>query len=449
MTVIVLGMGVSGIASANLSLLFKNRTIGIDKKPISLLSNEVKKLCERGMEFYKEEDSFEVLKEGDLVVISPGISKENEVVKRAEEEGKKIISEIEFAFNFSKGKIIAITGSNGKSTTTSLINSIIKKKFDDVRVGGNIGTSFSEIVLNSDEKTLFVLEISSFQLERIERFKPSTAILLNLTPDHQDRYKTREDYYKAKMRIFENQDENDFSIVNLDDNKMVKNLEKIKSRKFYFSQKRHNFDGAFVEEGKVYLQFKKEGIIEIVDTKELKIKGPHNLENVMASSIAGFLNGVEKEKIREALIEFETLPHRLEFVAEINGAQFYNDSKATNVDSVKKALQSFERNIVLLLGGRDKGADFSSLIDEVLKRCSKVVGFGESRGKVREVFEGKIKYEEFETLEEATLFLKERAKRGEIILLSPACASFDEFQNFEDRGEKFKKWILEGKNDRG
>jgi UDP-N-acetylmuramoylalanine--D-glutamate ligase len=449
MTIIILGMGVSGIASSNLSLLLEYRTIGIDKKPISSLSYEVKKLCEKGIEFYKEEDCLEILKIADLIVLSPGISNENEIVKKAEDLGKKIVSEIEFAFNFSKGKIIAITGSNGKSTTTSLINSIIKKKFADVRIGGNIGTSFSEIVLNSNERTLFVLEISSFQLERIEKFKPSTAILLNLTPDHQDRYKTSEDYYKAKMKIFENQDENDFAIVNLDDKKIVENLDTVKSRKFYFSQKRHNFEGAFVEDGKVYLQFKKEGIIEIVDSKDLKIKGPHNLENVMASSIAGYINGVEKEKIKEALVEFQSLPHRLEFVAEINGALFYNDSKATNVDSVKKALQSFEGNIVLLLGGRDKGADFSSLKEEVLKRCLKVVGFGEARKKVREVFKGKIEFEEFETLNEATLSLKERAKKGEIIVLSPACASFDEFKNFEDRGEKFKKWIVEGKNDRG
>lgn len=445
MLTMVLGMGVSGISASFLSLSKGNHVIGVDRKEISQLGKEAQDLIKKGVEIISEEEAVKRVKEVDLLIVSPGVRKDNDVIKSAKDCGKKVISEIEFAFDNTKGKIVAVTGSNGKTTTTSLIYSIMKRKFKDVRVGGNIGTAFSSIVSETDDNTIFILEISSFQLEDIDRFSPNVAILLNLTPDHQDRYSSEEEYFKTKFRIFENQKENDFAILNLDDLRIMKESENIKSCKFFYSLKNQVPIGTFYKEEKVYLKDKNGNIYYLFSPKELKIKGPHNIENAMASSIASFLFGVEIEALRESLMEFESLPHRLELVGDLNGVLFYNDSKATNVDSVKKALLSFDGNVIILLGGKDKGADFTLLEEEIIKKCKMVVAFGSAKEKIRKTFEGKIEVNCFDTLFDASMFVRKNAKEGEIVLLSPACASFDEFNNFEERGNMFKEWILKGK----
>ncbi|MCX7830869.1 MAG: UDP-N-acetylmuramoyl-L-alanine--D-glutamate ligase, partial [Acidobacteria bacterium] len=344
----------------------------------------------------------------------------------------------------SKGKVIAITGSNGKTTTTSMSYLILKSFFKDVRLGGNIGIPFSEITVNSTDGTIFVLELSSFQLEDIEKFRANTAVLLNLTPDHQDRYQRFEDYCKAKINVFKNQLKGDFSIINRFDAEINRYKPFIKGRKYFFSVAPHKCKGAYIKGDSVYLRRTSKFSEKLFDIKDLKVKGPHNLENAMAASLVGALNGVPNEEIRNALKSFEPLPHRLEYVATINGAEFYNDSKATNTDSVKKALLAFDKNIVLLLGGKDKGANFEELKDEVLKRCKRVVSFGAARNKVNKTFKGFVKTESFPTLKEAVKSELKNCSEGEIVLLSPACASFDEFKNFEDRGEKFKQWVRKG-----
>lgn len=441
----ILGMGLSGLGALKLSLLKGYETIAIDKKKFSELSKEARKAIGKKAQFFEESKSLKILEDVDILIVSPGISKDNKVIKKAKQLKKKIISEIEFGYLQCKGKIVAITGSNGKTTTTSMVYSIFKSHFKDVRLGGNIGISFSETVIDSNENTIFVLELSSFQLEDIETFKPNTAVLLNLTPDHQDRYERFEDYCKAKINIFRNQTRFDFAVINRFDDGIKRYEPFIKAKKFFFSSAPHKCKGAFIKGSAVFLRKNSKETEELFEIKALKVKGPHNLENAMAAAVASYLNGVPSEKIRESLKTFSPLPHRLEYVATINGADFYNDSKATNTDSVKKALLSFEKNVTLLLGGKDKGANFKELEEEVLKRCKKVICFGAARNKVKKTFEGKIKTECFKTLKEAVQNQIKTAEKGDIVLLSPACASFDEFNNFEDRGEKFKEWILKGR----
>lgn len=445
MRVAVLGMGLSGLAALKLSLINNYETIVIDKKKFSELSEEVRQTINQKVLFFEESKSSKILKDIDILVVSPGVPKDNKVILKAKHLNKKIISEIEFGYINCNGKIIAVSGSNGKTTTTSMMFSIFKSHFEDVRLGGNIGIPFSEIVVNSNKETIFILELSSFQLEYIETFAPYTSVLLNLTPDHQDRYKRFGDYCKAKMNIFKNQTRNDFAVINRFDEALKRYEPFIKAKKFFFSSSPHKCKGAFRKGNAVFFRKTSKESEILFEITDLKVKGPHNLENAMAAASAAYLNGVPSEKIRNSLTSFSPLPHRLEFVATINGADFYNDSKATNTDSVKKALLSFEKNVTLLLGGKDKGAHFVDLEKEILKRCKKVVCFGAARNKVLKIFKGKIRTECFNTLKEAVKNQIKIAERGEIVLLSPACASFDEFRNYEERGEKFKEWVLKGK----
>jgi len=445
MRVAILGMGLSGLGALKLSLINGYETIAIDKKKFSELSKEARKTIDKKAQFFEESKSLKILKEIDILIVSPGIPKDNKVIVKAKQLNRKIISEIEFGYLNCKGKIIAVTGSNGKTTTTSMTYAIFKSHFKDVRLGGNIGIPFSETVVNSNDETIFVLELSSFQLEDIENFKPSTSVLLNLTPDHQDRYERFEDYCKAKINIFKNQTRSDFAVINRFDDGVKRYEPFINAKKFFFSFSPHKCKGAFTKGNEVHFRKNSKESEKLFEIKDLKVKGPHNLENAMAAASAAYLNGVPAEKIRESLSSFSPLPHRLEYVATINGADFYNDSKATNTDSVKKALLSFEKNVTILLGGKDKGANFAELEKEILKRCKKVVCFGAARNKVQKAFEGKIKTERFKTLKEAVQNLIKNVEKGEIVLLSPACASFDEFNNFEERGEKFKEWVLKGR----
>lgn len=445
MKIAILGLGVSGLGALKLSLDKGYETICIDRKSFSDLPKEVRKVIGKKIPFYEEGKSLKSLQDIDLLVISPGVSKDNTVIKKAKESGKKIVSEIEFAYRHRKGKIIAVTGSNGKTTTTSMAFSIFKSYFQDVRLAGNIGISFSEQVINSDENTIFVLELSSFQLEDIETFRANTAILLNLSPDHQDRYQSFKDYCEAKINIFKNQDRSDFAIINKFDSGVSKYEPFIKGQKFFFSSASHKCKGAYIQKNSVLLRINSKESVNLFQLEDLKVRGPHNIENAMAAACAAYLNGITQEKIRESLRSFSPLPHRLEYVGSINGADFYNDSKATNTDATLKALLSFDKNVILLLGGKDKGANFSELESEILKRCKKLVCFGAARNKIKSVFEGKIKTESFKTLKEAIEYEIKNAEKGDIVLLSPACASFDEFVNFEERGEKFKEWVKKGK----
>lgn len=441
MKVAVLGLGLSGIGALKLALKNGFDVIAIDREKRENLTKKAKTLLKSGIPFYQEEEF--AFKKIDILVVSPGVPNNNPIILEALKKGIKVISEIEFAYGFKRGKIVAITGSNGKSTTTKLIYRILKSFYKDTRLGGNIGIAFSELVEGSTDETIFVLEISSFQLEQIDKFKPDVSVLLNITPDHQDRYLTFKDYVKAKFNLFKNQKENDFAVLNHDDELIFNSSKTIKVKKFYFSTQNELKNGAYLKDDGIYLKNEGDEIF-VIKRDEIPIKGLHNVENTCASIIVASIFGVPLKKIKSMIKTFRGLPHRLEFIGKIKGVEFYNDSKATNIDSTLKALSAFEKNVILLLGGKDKGADFEKLKEEVKKKCKRIIAFGMARDKVEKVFRNIIDVDKFETLKEAVKFLKENSKSGEIVLLSPACASFDEFKNYEDRGKKFKKWVLEG-----
>jgi UDP-N-acetylmuramoylalanine--D-glutamate ligase len=443
MKVMVFGLGLSGISAATLAIGLGHTTCGADKLPKSSLSPKIIGLEKKGLACLSENEAVSQMDNIDLMVLSPGISSGHSLVRQAVSRNIPVISEIEWAYRNSKGKVIGITGSNGKSTTTALTAALLKSDGIDVRMGGNIGTPFCDLLQDSSADSIFVLELSSFQLENNSSFKADIAILLNVTPDHQDRYPEFESYVDAKAHLFDRQKADDISILNLNDAATKRLLAGIKSRKFFFSLEPHNFPGAFLKEGTVVFRDEKGILTDLFSAGDMPIKGPHNIENAMAASIAAYLSGTAPENIRERLKNFRALPHRLELVAEINGAKIYNDSKATNTDSVLKALVSFERNIILLLGGKDKGADFYLLASEIEKRCKKVIAFGAASKRIVETIGKSIDMPAFDSLKDATDCALSIAGPGDVVLLSPACASFDEFQNYEDRGNCFRNFVLE------
>ncbi|MEN3037541.1 MAG: UDP-N-acetylmuramoyl-L-alanine--D-glutamate ligase [Candidatus Kryptonium sp.] len=378
----------------------------------------------------------------DFMVISPGVPSNAPVIKRAIELGIKVWSEIEVASWFCKAPIVAVTGTNGKTTTTSLIGHIFKTAGFKTIVAGNIGTPFSDFVLDADENSIVVLEVSSFQLDHIESFKPKVSVLLNITPDHLDRYDSFGDYVLSKFRIFKNLKEDDFAVYNYDDEIVQPYAESLNVIKLPFSVVESLSCGAFIEDEYIVLNYKnkKERILKM---KELKLRGIHNVYNSLAAALAARAMEVRDEIIRESLQSFEGVEHRLEFVREINGVKFINDSKATNVNSLWYALESFDEPIILIAGGRDKGNDYSKVYDLVKKKVKLIIAIGESKEKIYNEFKNLTEVVKVDSMEEAVRKSYEEAKPGDVVLLSPACASFDMFRDYEHRGEVFKKLVNE------
>jgi UDP-N-acetylmuramoylalanine--D-glutamate ligase len=378
----------------------------------------------------------------DFIVISPGVPSNADVVVKAKNMGIKVLSEIEVASWFCKAPIVAVTGTNGKTTTTSLIGFIFRNAGFRTVVAGNIGSPFSDIVFDADEKSVVVLEVSSFQLDHIETFKPRVAVLLNITPDHLDRYASFGDYILSKFRIFKNQNSDDFAVYNYDDEIVQPYVESLNLVKMPFSVAERLPVGAFIDEGYIVLKFenKEERIIKM---GELKIRGIHNVYNSLAAALAARAMEVKDEIIRESLKAFEGVAHRLEFVREINGVKFINDSKATNVNSLWYALESFDEPIILIAGGRDKGNDYSKVYDLVKRKVKLIVAIGESKEKIYNEFKTLTNVIKVNSMEEAVKISFENASPGDVVLLSPACASFDMFEDYEHRGEVFKKLVNE------
>ncbi len=382
-----------------------------------------------------------VFEMADLIVVSPGVPIYIEPIKKAMEKGVKVISEIELAFYELKGSIIGITGSNGKSTTATLTHKIISDAGKKAYLCGNIGIPLISFVKNSKEEDIYVVELSSFQLEGIEKFKPKISSILNITPDHLDRYHDFQDYVNAKKRIFMNQDKEDFSVMNLD-NPITSKLDKeIKASLFFFSREKETGKGAYLREGKIYFRDHEE--IEIMKAERIPLIGVHNLENVLASVTISILAGVnDKESIEKSVMEFRGLEHRMEFSGKIGNVFFYNDSKATNVDATLKSIQSFDGNIVIIMGGRDKGGDFSILRDEIIKRVKGIVLIGEAKDKIKRTLSGICELKSADDMGSAVRIAFELATPSGIVLLAPGCASFDMFENFEHRGRVFKEEVL-------
>jgi UDP-N-acetylmuramoylalanine--D-glutamate ligase len=376
-------------------------------------------------------------REQDLIVVSPGVPVNAPLLVQARGLGEKVIGEIELAAEFFPGKIVAITGSNGKTTTTTLAGEILATGGLSVVVGGNIGTPAISLVDRATADTTAVLEVSSFQLETIQTFRPRIAVVLNVTPDHLDRHRTFAVYTDAKARIFENQRPDDFAVLNADDPTCVALAERTKAKVFWFSRKQEVKQGSYVREGQILFRDAKRQQ-EVMLLHEIPLKGAHNVENVLAAVCVGTLSGVELGKIRKAVAAFKAVEHRLEYVATVRGVEYYNDSKATNVDATIKALESFPANIHLILGGKDKGSDYSLLNDLLRQRAKRVYTIGAAAAKIEGQIKGAAEIVHAETLENAIKRASETAQAGDIVLLAPACASFDQFRSYEHRGKVFK-----------
>jgi UDP-N-acetylmuramoylalanine--D-glutamate ligase len=442
--VLVVGLGKSGVASA---LFMKKRGAKVtvsDTKSGDELRNEIPVLLDNGITVETGGHGDRTFRGQDLIVVSPGVPVDAPPLVQARSLGETVIGEVELAAQFLPGPLVAITGSNGKTTTTTLAGEIMAAAGFPTLVGGNIGTPAISLAERAQPETVIVLEISSFQLETIQTFRPKVAVVLNVTPDHLDRHRTFEIYVDAKARIFENQQPSDFAVLNADDPTCASMASRTRAQVFWFSRHKEVAQGAWVRDGNVVFRDGK-GQTEILQISDIPLKGAHNLENVLAAVCAGVLLGCAPEKIRQAVRNFKAVEHRLEFVATINGVDYYNDSKATNVDATIKALESFPANIHLILGGKDKGSDYTVLNDLLRQRVKRVYTIGAAAAKIESQIvsskSGGPEVVHAETLENAIRRANAVAKQGDVVLLAPACASFDQFKNYEHRGKMFKEIV--------
>ncbi|HTS36147.1 MAG TPA: UDP-N-acetylmuramoyl-L-alanine--D-glutamate ligase [Candidatus Solibacter sp.] len=439
--VLVVGLGKSGVASALFLKKQGARVTVSDTKSGDELRNEIPVLLDNGITVETGGHGDRTFRGQDLIVVSPGVPVDAPPLVQARSLGESVIGEIELAAQFLPGPIVAITGSNGKTTTTTLAGEIMTAGGLPTLVGGNIGTPAILLAERAHRETVTVLEVSSFQLETVETFRPKVAVVLNVTPDHLDRHRTFEIYAAAKARIFENQHGDDFAVLNADDPTCVAMAGKTRAKVFWFSRQKEVEQGAWVRDGNVVFRSGSEQR-EILLVSEIPLKGAHNLENVLAAVCAGALMGCAPEKIREAVQNFKAVEHRLEFVATINGVDYYNDSKATNVDATIKALESFPANIHLILGGKDKGSDYSVLNNLLRQRVKRVYTIGAAAAKIEsQITFPKGEVVHAETLENAVRKAHAVATSGDVVLLAPACASFDQFKNYEQRGKIFKEIV--------
>jgi UDP-N-acetylmuramoylalanine--D-glutamate ligase len=438
--VLVVGLGRSGVASA---LFLKSRGARVtvsDAKSEDQLREQIPTLLDAGIAVETGAHGERTFQNQDLIVVSPGVPVDAEPLKQARALGQPVIGEIELASQFLRGPIVAITGSNGKTTTTTLVGEILTASGLETLVGGNIGTAAISLTEQATSETAIVLEVSSFQLETIQSFRPKIAVVLNITPDHLDRHRTFAAYVDAKARIFENQQSDDFAVLNADDPTCVELATRTRAQVFWFSRKRDLESGAFVSDGRI--SFRRNGSVQtVMAVSEIPLKGSHNLENVMAAVCASALMGCEPEKIRAAIVNFKAVEHRLEYVTTIRGVEYYNDSKATNVDATIKALESFPANIHLILGGKDKGSDYTVLNELLRQRVKSVYTIGAAAEKIQSHIKGSAQIVRSGTIESAIRQASASAQAGDVVLLAPACASFDQFQNYEHRGRVFKELV--------
>jgi UDP-N-acetylmuramoylalanine--D-glutamate ligase len=440
---VILGAGESGVGTA---LLAKQKGYAVFVSDGGAIkANFQKELEDGGIEFESGSHTVERILAADEVMKSPGIPEKNEMVKAIRAKGIPVISEIEFGYRYKgNSKIAAITGSNGKTTTTSLLYHICKLVNEDVAMVGNIGYSFARQIAQAP-KALYIIEVSSFQLDDIQYFKPEIAILLNITEDHLDRYDHQfENYIKSKFRIIENQTAEDYFIYCIDDETIVKHLEllTINTNPLPFSMKQEVKKGGYIKNDQMMLKIQEERVT--MSIYDFALKGKHNAYNTMAASIAATTLGIRKEKIREAVSNFHSLEHRMEFVATVRGVDFINDSKATNVNSTWYALESMQKNTVLILGGVDKGNDYELIADLVKEKVKAIVCMGIDNKKIIEFFKDKVStIVEVDSAKKAVNASFKLAEKGDLVLMSPACASFDLFKNYEDRGRQFKESVKE------
>jgi len=437
--VLVVGLGKSGVASALFLKAHGARVTVSDTKTGDELHSEIPVLLDHGITVETGGHGERTFRGQDLIVVSPGIPLDAPALVQARALGGSVIGEMELAARFLRGPIVAITGSNGKTTTTTLTGEIMTAGGFSALVGGNIGTPAIALAERATPESVIVLEVSSFQLETIDSFRPKVAVILNVTPDHLDRHRTFEAYVDAKARILENQQSADLTVLNAADPTCVAMAARTKARVFWFSRQKEVQQGAWVLDGNILFR---DGAQQrqIMLVSEIPLKGAHNLENVLAAVCAGALMGCAAEKIRQAVREFKAVEHRLEYVATIRGVDYYNDSKATNVDATIKALESFPANIHLILGGKDKGSDYTLLNDLLRQRVKRAYTIGAAAAKIESQIKG-VEVVHADTLENALRKANAVAEPGDVVLLAPACASFDQFNNYEQRGQVFKQMV--------
>lgn len=440
--VLVVGLGKSGIAAALFLRGQGARVTVSDARSATALAKQITELLDAGVMVESGGHGLLTFRRQDLIVISPGVPLDTPEVKQAIGYGVPVIGELELASRFLKGRIVAITGSNGKTTTTTLIGKIFEDAGLPTLVGGNIGTPVIELAPQSTEESIDVLEVSSFQLETIEAFRPSIALVLNITPDHLDRHGSFENYAAMKARITENQQASDYLILNAEDKPTQMVAAKTKAQIFWFSSRRQIKQGAFVHGESIFFLAREGGRPEpVMPVGEIHLRGAHNVENVLAAVCAARLAGVEAEKIRASVAGFKAVEHRLEFVRQLQGVDYFNDSKATNVDAAIKAIEAFPSGIHLILGGKDKDSDYTVLSPLLRERVKAVYTIGSAAEKIERELHGVVKMVGAGTIDVAVREANRAAVPGDVVLLAPACASFDQFENYEHRGRTFRQIV--------
>lgn len=451
MRALVVGLGKSGVAATKLLCKKGCRVTVTDERNKTDLKDSLDAL--EGYS-YKSELGKHVLKtfcDQDFIVLSPGVRRDIKPLKQAEKAKVPILSEVELAVQFINKPIIAITGTNGKTTTSTMIAKMLEAGGKSAFLCGNVGTPISEFVSRRDKTDFVVLEISSFQLETTYSLKPCIAVFLNLAPDHLDRYATYDEYVEAKMRLKMNMTEEDHIVANIRDQKLMSMLSGSPAKAMYFSseplkrlpvQYQERFQGAYMTSGPTSLVLHASRWKEhVFSTEGMKLRGLHNKENAMAALLAAKLAGVSNEAIQRVITHFDPLPHRMEFVARKNQVAFYNDSKGTNVASLMRSLESFDEPIILIAGGKDKGEDYTVLENVIQNHVKNLILVGEAKEKINRAVGDASETYLVGTFEEAVYLAYQKARSGDVILLSPGCASQDMFRNFEDRGDRYKQLI--------
>jgi UDP-N-acetylmuramoylalanine--D-glutamate ligase len=437
--VLVVGLARTGVATAMFCAARGAVVTATDARAENEIGDVLAPLRSAGVKLELGGHRENIFLEQDLIVPSPGVPADAPLLQSARAKGITVWSEVELADRFLKGRLIGITGSNGKTTTTSLIEHILRNAGLSTILAGNIGTPLIARVDETSDNTITVVELSSFQLELIETFRPNISVFLNLTPDHLDRHHTLEAYARAKARIFENQTEADSAVLNADDPATTP-LAPAKPHVYWFSRKQRVAQGTFVRENEIF--FRHEGEEEaVLNLQDIPLAGAHNVENVLAAVAATRLAGAEPAAIARGVRSFAGVEHRLEFVAEIAGVRYYNDSKATNVDATLKALDAFPGRILIVLGGKDKGSDYTLLQKPLREKAILALLIGAAAEKIEKQMAGSVAIERAGTIERAVEIASHASRPGDVVLLAPACASFDQFQNFEHRGRVFKDLV--------
>ncbi len=437
--VLVVGLARTGVAVSLFAAAYGATVTATDEKSEGALGDTPARLREAGVRLELGGHPSSVFFDQDLIVVSPGVPANLAPMVLAHVGGVPVWGEIELAWRFLRGKLLAITGSNGKTTTTSLVAHILETARIPTLVGGNIGAPLISLVERSTDSTVTVAEVSSFQLETIEAFRPEIGVLLNLTPDHLDRHASFGEYAAAKMRLFENQLERDFTILNADDPEVTKRMPS-KPHVFWFSRQKRVAEGVFLLDDQII--FRIDGTETPVGKRsEITLRGEHNVENVLAACAAAYLAGATPSAIANGVKTFRGVEHRLEFVGEIGGVNYYNDSKATNVDAALRAVEAFHSPLIVILGGKDKGSPYTPLAAALRSKARAAILIGEAAEKIARDIGDSVLCLPAGTLERAVEMSAERAQAGDTVLLGPACSSFDQFENYEHRGRVFKQLV--------